>query len=84
MTPTALVSTVVADRSRCWLLAGRDGVRPEQAMALRHEPQDGGRASSNGHPNRRIACNRMDRRMTRELDGSPPRRPRQRNPHRAR
>ncbi len=80
MTPSTLVSTVIADRSRCWLPAARDSLRPEHAMALRHEPQDGGRASSNGHPGRRMACKHMDRRMTRDLDR---RRPCQRNPHRA-
>jgi hypothetical protein len=83
MTPSALVSTVIADRSRCWLPAGHDGLRPEQAMALRHEPQDGGKACSIGHPGGRIVCKRRARRMTRDLDRSPLLRPRQPNPHSA-
>ena len=84
MTPCALVSTVIANRSRCWLPAGRDSLRPEHAMALRHEPQDGGRASSNGHPGGMTVCKRRARRMMRDLDRRPLRRPRQPNPHRAR
>ena len=84
MMPSALVSTVTADQSRCWLPAGHDGVRPEQAMALRHEPGREGGACTIGQPDSVIACKRIDRRTTRELDWSPLCRPCQRNPHRAR
>ena len=84
MTPSALVSTVTADRSRCWLPAGLDGLHPEQAMALRHEPRREGGACTIGQPDSVIADQLSARRRTRDLDGSTLHRPRQRNPHRVR
>ena len=84
MMPIATVSLVTADQLCCWLTAGNVGARPQRASTPRNEASAARKSCSIGLLSAIVCPFGPPRHSARGLDGRPPHRRLQPNPHSAR